>query len=189
MQYLCGIDEAGRGSILGPLVVASVVLKEGQTIEGVKDSKKIKSASVRDELFHKINLEAEQVIVKVMDSIRVDVLGIGPAWETAVICAIQECQETYPSAQVIVDGNVCPVHKLIHLPVRAEPKADDKYCAVSAASIVAKWFQVFWMEQFHNEYPEYGAAKHKGYGTSEHVEALKKHGFTRHHRGSYKVKV
>lgn len=189
MQYICGIDEAGRGPLLGPMVIAAVVLDEGQVIEGVKDSKKIKSKKKRDDLFLKIHRAAKKVVVKVVDSIRIDVLGLQNAWETAVICAIQDCQDEYPAAQVIVDGNIYPVHKSILLPVRAEPKADNTYCSVAAASIVAKWFQVFWMESFHAKHPEYNAIKHNGYGTKEHMEALKKYGFSKDHRLSFEVQL
>ncbi len=173
---LCGIDEAGRGCIAGPLVVAGVVLKKN--IDGLADSK-ILSEKRRDELFVLIKQSADYKIV-FCDNDMIDKKGLSHC----LGYAIKEIKEYFKECDILMDGNssfgVDGVDTLV--------KADAKIPQVSAASILAKVSRDAYMYGISDKFPSYSFPKHKGYGTAIHVEEIKKFGYSSIHRKSFKIK-
>ncbi len=173
---LCGIDEAGRGPLAGPLVVAGVVLCK--KIEGLKDSKKL-SHKKREELYEAIITSSSYKIV-FTDNQTIDNIGLSKALKNS----IQIIKNNFPSYKILMDGNtnfgVDGVEWMI--------KADVKVAQVSAASILAKVSRDRYMIKISKNYPEYNFKKHKGYGTKEHMEAIKLFGYSKLHRKSFVIK-
>lgn len=178
-----GIDEAGMGTLAGPMTAAVVVIDSAKVPPGVRDSKKLTDES-REELAAHIMDAADYYKVVVKTSDKIDTEGISKCWLYAVreVALSARIMRMPKGIDMILDGN-----RLIDLPyVRAIVKADDKYPAVSAASILAKYTQCCWMDDYHLEYPRYGFNHHRGYGTAEHLRALKELGPCPIHRRSYK---
>ncbi len=175
-RVVCGIDEAGRGALAGPLVVAGVILK--RRIEGLKDSKKL-SFKKREELFELIIKKAQYKIVFI-DNRFIDENGISKALKKA----LEEIKSSLLADKYIIDGNsnfkVKDVEPLI--------KADNKIYQVSAASILAKVSRDRFMIEIDKKYPLYDFKNHKGYGTKEHVNLIRKYGYCEIHRKSFKIK-
>lgn len=173
---LCGIDEAGRGPLAGPMAVAGCILRCG--IQGLHDSKKL-SESKREALFDLIIRNSTYHVVLV-DAHVIDEKGISRALSDS----IEEIVHTLQADSYLMDGNtnfgILGLNTLI--------KADGKIPEVSAASILAKVSRDRKLLKQAKEYPQYGFESHKGYGTKAHIEAIKKHGFCPLHRRSYKVK-
>lgn len=180
---ICGIDEAGYGSIAGPLIVVGVALEE--PIKGVRDSKAVKSEEERDQLYLNVVETAEAVVVREAEASRIDRAGMGKVWCETVVSVITELQRLVPDSSFVVDGSRTVSHPAIKRPIKYLPKADTLVHQVSAASIVAKWTQVVWAKMVDSEYPEYGFCRHRGYGTEEHWAALDRYGFLDFHRRSY----
>jgi len=174
---ICGIDEAGRGPIAGPLVMAGVVLKEN--ISGLRDSKKL-TEKKREELFDEIIQKSEYKIVEV-DNKTIDEKGLS--------FAIKFCLDTIINSisaeKYIFDGNSKFGVEILETLI----KGDDKVAEISAASILAKVTRDRFMIKMAEIYPNYSFAKHKGYITKQHIEEIKKYGFTDIHRKSYKLKA
>lgn len=175
---VAGLDEVGRGCWAGPLVAAAVVLNI--PIEGLRDSKKL-SAKKRQALSDQILLTASCGIGWVSPA-EVDSLGLTAAVGLAMQRAIEQIAGKYQN--IIIDGdyNFLPDYKNVQTLVRA----DDTVPAVSAASIIAKVARDQYMTDANAQYPGYGFASHVGYGTKQHIEALKDLGLTPLHRRSYK---
>ncbi len=173
---LCGVDEAGRGCIAGPLVVAGVLLKK--SIDGLADSK-ILSEKRRDELFVLIKEIADYKIV-FYDNDMIDKMGLSYCLGQA----IKEIKGYFDNCDILMDGNssfgVDGVKTMI--------KADAKIAEVSAASILAKVSRDRYMYSICEKFPNYSFAKHKGYGTALHVEEIKRYGYSSIHRKSFKIK-
>ncbi len=180
MKVEIGIDEAGMGPAAGPMTMAVVAVPVTVPLGGVMDSKRLNDAKREDlvDLIHAAALFRKVIAVAPED---VDRLGISRSWrETARTLAIAAHKE-FPDETIILDGN-----RLIGLNyVEPVVKADDKYPAVSAASILAKYMQSCWMDDYHEVYPEYGFDKHRGYLTKQHQEALAAHGPCACHRTSF----
>ncbi|WP_456322769.1 ribonuclease HII [Hydrogenimonas sp.] len=176
-EDICGIDEAGRGPLAGPLVMAGVVLK--RPIEGLKDSKTI-SAKRREALYETITEEARWHIAT-FDSISIDKNGIS----ACLIAGLKDIMAHLEAPSYLFDGNT--TFGIANLSCRI--KADMSVPQVSAASILAKVTRDRIMEEMDKTYPLYGFAKHKGYGTKAHVEAIAKHGLCPIHRKSFKIKA
>jgi len=174
---ICGIDEAGRGPIAGPLVMAGVVLKEN--ISGLRDSKKL-TEKKREELFDEIIQKSEYKIVEV-DNKTIDEKGLS--------FAIKFCLDTIINSisaeKYIFDGNSKFGVEILETLI----KGDDKVAEISAASILAKVTRDRFMIKMAEIYPNYSFAKHKGYITKQHIEEIKKYGFSDIHRKSYKLKA
>ncbi len=175
-KKLCGIDEAGRGPLAGPLVVAAVVLKK--KINGLKDSKKL-TAKKRDELFYKIISSSEYKIIFTNNE-TIDKIGLSKALRNS----LQEIKNHFYGYDILMDGNTNFAVKGIRWMI----KADDKVPEVSAASILAKVSRDKYMLQISKNYPKYGFEKHKGYGTKEHIKIKKKNGYSSKHRKSFYIK-
>jgi ribonuclease HII len=177
---IAGVDEAGRGPLAGPVVAAAVILDELHPIKGLADSKKL-TALQRDRLYDEIRGKALCFAVAQASVQEIDELNILQATLLAMRRAVDGLR--LPPKLVLVDGNRLPV-----LPMRAEAivQGDDKVAAISAASILAKVTRDRWCLELDIQYPVYGFAKHKGYGTAEHLAALRAHGPCSEHRASFR---
>lgn len=178
---IAGVDEVGRGPLLGPVVAAAVILNPARPIQGLADSKAL-SASRRDALAQTIYAEAEAVMVVALDAATVDRLNILQATFEAMRQAVAGLAVT-PS-RVLIDGNRVPPG--LGLPAEAVVKGDQKKASISAASIVAKVYRDRWCLAYHAKYPGYGFDRHKGYPTAEHLACLRALGPTPEHRRSFK---
>lgn len=180
MELIAGIDEAGRGPMAGPVVAAAVILKPGQDLTGITDSKKISEAR-REALYERIISESAAYCIARADVDEIDELNILHATMLAMqraICGLQIVPEL-----ALIDGNRCPTN----LPCRAEYriKGDLTTPAISAASILAKVTRDREMIALDKQYPGYGFAKHKGYGTKTHRAAMETLGLSPVHRKSF----
>ena len=178
-KYICGVDEAGRGPLCGPVVAAAVILPKDICIEGVNDSKKL-SEKKREKLYDDIMTRALAVGVGISDVDVIEKVNILNATKLAMIQAINNLQIT--PDYVIVDGN----QKIdITIPLDTVIKGDAKSESIACASIIAKVTRDRMLLKYDKAYPEYGFSKHKGYGTKLHIEAIKKYGITPIHRPSF----
>ena len=179
-KKICGIDEAGRGPLAGPVVVAGVIMKADSFIEGVNDSKKV-SEKKREILYDKIIAEAIAYSVAIIGQDIIDEINILNATKMGVTKVIEELS-TKPEL-IIIDA-------LEHIDTKGIPyesiiKGDAKCYSIAAASIIAKVTRDRIMRQWDEVYPQYGFSKHKGYGTKMHIEAIKQYGLTPIHRRSF----
>ena len=179
MLKLCGIDEAGRGPIAGPLVVAGVVLCE--EITGLNDSK-VLSEKKREELFEKIIKKSKYHIV-FTDAKTIDEKGLSYCLKSS----IEEIMKTLENDcdEFLMDGNTAFGISNLNFKVKADATIEQ----VSAASILAKVSRDRYMLDISKDFPNYDFDKHKGYGTKAHVEAIKKFGRSSEHRYSFKLKA
>jgi ribonuclease HII len=185
-MLVAGVDEAGRGPLAGPVVAAAVILNPNSPIENLKDSKLL-SAKKREYLFEQINNQALAVSWSSCSVIEIDSINILQASLLAMRKAILNLK-IMPN-QVLVDGNILPNLSGLVVDARAIIKGDQLEPAISAASIIAKVIRDRLMLELDQKYPIYGFAKHKGYGTKEHVAALKQYGQTIEHRNSFLKKI
>jgi ribonuclease HII len=176
---LCGVDEAGRGPLAGPVVAAAVMLDPGKPIAGLRDSKKL-SAKARERLADEIRNHAAAWCVAEASVAEIDRLNILQATMLAMQRAVAGLQR--PPDEVWVDGNRCPDWAWRS---QAVVKGDDKVASIAAASILAKTARDHFMCRLDEEFPVYGFARHMGYGTAAHLAALKTHGACPHHRRSF----
>jgi ribonuclease HII len=176
---IAGVDEAGRGPLAGPVVAAAVILDDLNPIKGLADSKKL-TALKRDKLYDEIRAKALCCSIAEASVEEIDALNILQATMLAMRRAVEGLR--LKPNKVLVDGNRLPVLDVL---AEAIVKGDSKVQAISAASILAKVTRDRWCEQIDHDYPEYGFAKHKGYGTEAHMQALKTHGATPWHRKSF----
>ena len=176
---VAGVDEAGRGPLAGPVVVAAVVLDDTRPIAGLADSKAL-TARARQRLHDEICAKALCVEVAWASPQEIDELNILQATLRAMSRAVHNLRLT--PTRVLVDGNRLPA---LSMPAEAIVKGDAKVPVISAASIVAKVRRDAWCAQVHEQYPQYGFATHKGYPTPEHLEALRRHGPSPVHRRSF----
>ena len=176
---LCGVDEAGRGPLAGPVMAAAVMLDPAQPIDGLRDSKKL-SAAARERLADEIRLRAVAWCVAEASVAEIDQLNI----LQATLLAMQRAVAGLSRApdDVWVDGNRCPNWAWRS---QAVVKGDDKVAAIAAASILAKTVRDQFMCRLHDDYPAYGFARHMGYGTAVHLAALQAHGACPQHRRSF----
>lgn len=179
MQFIAGIDEAGRGPLAGPVVVAAVILPLGLYLPKINDSKKI-SAKVREELYTEIMAKAIAVGHAVVSEKVIDRINIYQATINGMYDAIFSL-EPQPD-QVLIDA--VPLEKL-PMPALSIIRGDSKSATIAAASIIAKVERDHLMDAYDKEYPEYGFSQHKGYGTEQHIAALKKYGPCPIHRCSF----
>ncbi|MDX1679429.1 MAG: ribonuclease HII [Akkermansiaceae bacterium] len=177
---IAGIDEAGRGPLAGPVVAAAVILPKRFKCEGLNDSKKL-SANKREQLYQRICGNPEVIWASGSCSCEeIDQLNILRATHLAMRRAT-EALHTAPD-HCLIDG--LPVRDF-PLPFHAEVKGDSKSLSIAAASIIAKVTRDRLMREIDQEFPAYGFARHQGYGTKEHLEALRTHGPCLHHRRSF----
>ncbi len=180
-NYICGIDEAGRGPLCGPVVAAAVILPKDFVIEGVNDSKKL-SEKKREELYKKIMEFALSVGVGISDVEVIEKLNILNATKLAMADAVKnlKIQPDY----VLIDGN----QRVTQIETKQETivSGDSKSLSIACASIIAKVTRDRMLIELDSKYPEYGFIKHKGYGTKAHIETIKKYGIIDNvHRPSF----
>ena len=177
---IAGVDEAGRGPLAGPVVAAAVILDDRHANKGLADSKKL-SARRREALFDEIRAKALCCSIAQASVEEIDELNILQATLLAMRRAVMGLR--LPPKLVLVDGNRLPV-----LDIRAEAivKGDDKVPAISAASILAKVTRDRWCLEYHQQFPQYGFDQHKGYGTADHLAALRLHGPCPQHRRTFR---
>ncbi len=179
-KNICGIDEAGRGPLAGPVVVAGVIMPENSMIEGVNDSKKV-SEKKRELLYEKIIEEAIAYEVAIIGQDVIDEINILNATKKGVTKVIEGFTEK-PNLIIIdalsgIDTKQIPYESII--------KGDAKCYSIAAASIIAKVTRDRIMKEWDEIYPQYGFSKHKGYGTAMHIKAIKEYGLTPIHRRSF----
>jgi len=178
-MLIAGIDEAGRGPLAGPVVAAAVILDPKRRVRGLRDSK-VMTPEQREEVAISIRAKAIAWAVAASDVGEIDAMNILRATLLAMRRAVEAL--AIQPIEALVDGDHCP--QLI-CPVYAIIKGDRDVPAISAASIIAKTTRDAMLVALDREYPMYGFARHKGYGTPEHLAALDLHGPCPHHRKSF----
>ena len=180
LKYICGIDEAGRGPLAGPVVVAAVIMPKDSFIEGVNDSKKV-SEKKREALYDIIINEALAYSVAIIDHNRIDEINILNATKEGLTNCIKDL--SIKPDRILVDAlekiDTCKI------PYTSIIKGDAKCYSIAAASIIAKVTRDRIMRSWDEIYPEYGFEKHKGYGTKVHINAIKQYGLCPIHRKSF----
>ena len=167
---VCGVDEAGRGPLCGPVFAAACILPIGLEIEGLNDSKKL-TAKKREKLFDIITKEAIAYCIAQASVEEIDELNILEADLLAMRRAIDGLE--IKSDFAIIDGNIA---RDFQIPAKAVIKGDAVSMSIAAASVLAKVARDRICDDLDREYPQYGIAKHKGYGTKAHMDALREHG-------------
>jgi len=179
-KHIAGIDEAGRGPLAGPVAAAAVILPPNYICDGLNDSKKV-SAKKRDQIYQQLTEDTNIIwSVATASCEEIDQINILNATHLAMRRAA-ESLSTKPN-YCLIDG--LPV-KNFTLPYQAIVKGDSISLSISAASIIAKVTRDRMMKEIDAEFPQFGFAKHQGYGTKAHLEALRTHGPCRHHRRSF----
>lgn len=179
---VCGIDEAGRGPLAGPVFAAAVILPQGVVIEGLDDSKKL-SEKKRDMLFEEIKARAVYAVASASER-EIDEINILNATFLAMRRAFDALPQRPQAA--FVDGNRLPK---LPVPAKAIVKGDSLSASIAAASIMAKVSRDRYMLELDKKYPEYCFAKHKGYGTKLHYEKIREYGISEVHRRTFLKKL
>ena len=181
--WICGVDEAGRGPLVGSVVAGAVVLDPNQPIMGLRDSKKLSPAR-REQLYAEIMQKARAWGIGQASPSEIDTLNILQATMLAMRRAIEALSERLGEwpRKALSDGHRCPI-----LPITSEAiiKGDAKEPAISAASIIAKVTRDQQMQVLHTQYPQYGFNQHMGYPTDAHMQALKQYGPCEEHRRTF----
>lgn len=179
-KHVCGIDEAGRGPLAGPVVAAAVVLPPGYDIPGLNDSKKL-TAKKRDALYEQLMAD-ERVLKCVAEATvqEIDELNILRATHLAMARAAQGITPAVDFC--LIDGLAVPNFPL---PSQNMVKGDARCLSIAAASVLAKVTRDRYMQRLAEEFPQYGFDRHAGYGTKAHLEAIRKYGVTIHHRRTF----
>ena len=180
IKYIAGVDEVGRGPLVGPVVTACVILPPGYTLDGLTDSKKL-TAKKRDMYFDIIMKDALSVSIGMKDEDIIDEVNIYEATKLAMYDAINNSK--IKPEHVLIDA--MKLDKL-EIPSTSIIKGDLKSITISAASIIAKVTRDRMLIELDKKYPEYGFAKNAGYGTKQHIEAIEKYGIIKEHRKTFK---
>lgn len=175
---IAGIDEVGRGPLAGPVVAAAVILPEAFFLPGLDDSKKL-SEQKRNEFYEEIQAGAEAISIGIIEPKEIDRINIYEATRKAMLTAVAGLN---PKPDFLL---VDAVKLATPYPMEAIIKGDEKSISIAAASIIAKVTRDRMMAEIAKGCPQYGFAQNMGYGTKEHIEAIKMHGITLHHRKSY----
>ena len=180
VNYIAGIDEAGRGPLAGPVVIGCVIMRPESFIEYVNDSKKV-SETKREMLYEKITEEAIAWSTGIVDEKEIDELNILNATKKALTEAIDKL-EVKPDIILVDALDKIDTKGIKYISVI---KGDAKIYSISAASIIAKVTRDRIMKEYDEVYPQYGFAGHKGYGTAKHIQAIKEHGICPLHRKTF----
>jgi len=183
-NLICGVDEVGRGPLCGPVVSAAVILPNGFTDSRIKDSKKIKSSKKMKEIADFIKENAISYSIGISTPKEIDDINILQSTYVAMHRAIDGLNLT-PS-KLLIDGNSFKPYN--DIPYECVIKGDDKHIEIAAASIIAKNFRDEMMVELAKEYPDYKWETNSGYGTKDHIEAIKRVGLTPHHRITFCTK-
>lgn len=182
-KNICGVDEAGRGPLCGPVCAAAVILPVDCEIDGINDSKKL-SEKKREQLFDIITDKAVAYSIQMVDAETVDEINILQATFLAMRNAVEGLSVKADLA--LIDGNGKPG---LSIEERTVVKGDAKSVSIAAASILAKVSRDRYMLEADKKYPEYQFAKHKGYGTKLHYEMIAEHGICKEHRRTFLKKI
>lgn len=180
INYIGGVDEVGRGPLIGPVVASCVVLPKDFVLEGLTDSKKL-SEKKRDKFYDYIIEHALAYGIGVVSPEEIDEINIYEASRKAMLIAISKVREQINLEHVLIDA--MPIN--IDIPTTSIIKGDAKSISIAAASVVAKVTRDKMMHELDKKYPMYGFASHKGYPTKKHIEAIHKYGLIEGYRKSY----
>ena len=179
IKLIAGVDEVGRGPLIGPVVAAAVILPENYKLDGLTDSKKL-SEKKREYYFNVIKKDALAIGIGIIDEKRIDEINIYEATKEAMKMAINNLE--IKPAHILIDA--MPLD--LDIPTTSIIKGDLLSITISAASVIAKVTRDHMLYELDKEYPMYDLKNNKGYGTKKHIEAIKKYGITKYHRLSYK---
>lgn len=179
--YIAGVDEVGRGPLVGPVVTACVVLPKNYYIEGLTDSKKL-SKKKREYFYDVIMKDALAVGIGIKSEKVIDEINIYEATKLAMIEAINNCNEKCKVEHVLIDAMKLD----IDIPTTSIIKGDYKSITISAASVIAKVTRDRMLDDLDRKYPMYDFKNNVGYGTKKHIEAIKKYGIINEHRKTFK---
>lgn len=182
IHIIAGVDEVGRGPLVGPVVTACVVLKDNFNLPGLTDSKKL-SEKKREYFFEEIKKQSLAIGIGIKDEKIIDEVNIYEATKLAMYEAIENANNQIKIDHVLIDAM-----KLEDLPIPSTSiiKGDLKSISIAAASVIAKVTRDRMMDELDKKYPEYNFKKNKGYPTKEHQEAIKKYGIIPEHRKTFK---
>ena len=180
IKYIAGVDEVGRGPLVGPVVAACVVLPEEFNLDGLTDSKKL-SEKKRDFYFEEVKRQALGYGIGIIDEKKIDEVNIYEATKLAMKEAIEECKKTCEIEHVLIDA--MPLE--LDVPTTSIIKGDLKSITISAASVIAKVTRDRMLDELHEKFPMYDFKKNKGYPTKKHLEAIEEYGIIDEHRRSY----
>ena len=179
IELIAGVDEVGRGPLIGPVVAAAVILPKNYELTGLTDSKKL-SEKKREAFYEMIKRDALAIGIGVVDEKRIDEINIYEATKEAMKKAISELR--IKPEHVLIDA--MPLD--IDVPTTSIIKGDLLSISISAASVIAKVTRDHMLYELDKKYPMYGLKNNKGYGTKKHIDAIKEYGITKYHRLSYK---
>lgn len=179
IKLIAGVDEVGRGPLIGPVVAAAVILPVNFKLEGLTDSKKL-SEKKREQFYQIIEKEAIAIGIGIIDEKRIDEINIYAATKEAMYMAISNLK--IKPEHILIDA--MPLE--LEIPTTSIIKGDLLSITISAASVIAKVTRDHMLYEMDREYPMYDLKNNKGYGTKKHIEAIKKYGITKYHRLSYK---
>lgn len=180
IKYIAGVDEVGRGPLVGPVVAACVVLPDKFNLDGLTDSKKL-SEKKRDFFFDEIKKQALGIGIGIIDEKKIDEVNIYEATKLAMKMAINECNKQIKIEHVLIDA--MPLE--LDIPTTSIIKGDLKSITISAASVIAKVTRDRMLYELDLKYPMYDFKNNKGYPTKKHLEAIAKYGIIPEHRRSY----
>ena len=178
IEYIAGVDEVGRGPLIGPVVAAAVILPKNYKLEGLNDSKKL-SEKKRNEYYEIINRDAIAIGIGIIDEKIIDEVNIYEATKLAMIDAINALK--VKPEHILIDA--MPLE--LDIPTTSIIKGDAKSLSIAAASVIAKVTRDNMMYELDKKYPNYGFANHKGYPTKKHIEALTEYGLIEGYRKTY----
>lgn len=179
--YIAGVDEVGRGPLVGPVVTACVVLPKDYYVEGLTDSKKL-TKKKREYFFDVISKDALGIGIGICNEDVIDEVNIYEATKIAMKEAIVNCSKKTKIEHVLIDAMKLD----IDMPTTSIIKGDQKSITISAASIIAKVTRDRMMDELDKVYPMYGFSKNAGYGTKQHIDAIKEYGIIKEHRKTFK---
>ena len=180
IEYIAGVDEVGRGPLVGPVVAACVVLPKEFNLDGLTDSKQL-SEKKRDFYFEEVKKQALGYGIGIIDEKKIDEVNIYEATKLAMKEAIEECKKTCKIEHVLIDA--MPLE--LDVPTTSIIKGDLKSITISAASVIAKVTRDRMLDELHEKFPMYDFKKNKGYPTKKHLEAIEEYGIIDEHRRSY----
>ena len=180
INFIAGVDEVGRGPLVGPVVAACVVLPDDFNLDGLTDSKKL-SEKKRDFFFEEIKRQALGIGVGIIDEKKIDEVNIYAATKLAMKEAIDNCLKNCKIEHILIDA--LPLE--LDNPTTSIIKGDLKSITISAASVIAKVTRDRMLDELHEKYPMYDFKKNKGYPTKKHLEAIEEFGILKDHRRSY----
>ena len=180
IHFVAGVDEVGRGPLIGPVVAACVVLPEHFSLDGLTDSKKL-TENKRNYFYKEIKKQALGIGIGMIDAQKIDEINIYEATKLAMYQAIAECKKNCQIEHILIDA--MPLE--LDIPTTSIIKGDLKSITISAASVIAKVIRDSMLYELDRKYPQYDFKNNKGYGTKTHIEAINKYGILEDHRRSY----